>query len=274
MSMYPQPGPPPNQRLADLELRLASAEQLIYRMRRDTFAYRAEAMVRRAGRAPSLPVIFQAQFGEDTALWEIFGGKLDGFFIEVGAYDGEKFSVSFAYEAVGWKGVLIEAIPAAYEKCRALRKNSRVVHAALSKPGHPPTAKFTVSTQIEMLSYLHGDAHHVADIRRRQLPTATVEVPVMTMDEVLKEHTGPIDFVSIDVEGDEVNLLEGFELERFKPRVLMIEDSAMKPDSAVLRYMAAKPYDLIGGVGVNRLYVRRGDEDIYARLKRMEMFLE
>lgn len=262
------------QRLADVEGRIAGLEQQIFRLRRDAFAYRAESMLRRAGRAPALPVLFQAQFGEDTALWEILGGKLDGFFIEVGAYDGEKFSVSYGFEAVGWKGVLIEAIPAAYEKCRALRKNSRVVHAALSKPGHPPTATFTVSTQIEMLSYLRADAHHLADFERRQLPRQTVDVPVMTMNEVLSGHSGVIDFVSIDVEGGEIDLLEGFDLERFRPRVLMIEDSAMLPDSAVLRYMQAKPYEHIGAVGVNRLYVRHGDEDIFARLKRMQDFLE
>ncbi len=262
------------QRLADLEGRIGGLEQQIFRLRRDAFAYRAESMLRRAGRAPALPVLFQAQFGEDTVLWEILGGKLDGFFVEVGAYDGEKFSVSYGFESVGWKGVLIEAIPAAYEKCRALRKNSRVVHAALSKPGHPPTATFTVSTQIEMLSYLTADAHHLADFERRQLPRQTVRVPVMTMNDVLKDHTGPIDFVSVDVEGGEVDLLEGFDLERFRPRLLMIEDSAMKPDSAVLRYMEGKPYELVGGAGVNRLYVRRGDQDIFARLKRMQDFLE
>ncbi len=270
------------QRLAELEARLAQSEQQIFRLRRDAFAYRAEALLRKAGRQPRLPVSFNAQFGEDTVLWELLGCPLDGFFIEVGAYDGEKFSVSYGFEAMGWKGLLVEAIPAAYDKCRAARPGSRVVHAALSRPGHPPTATFTVSTSVEMLSYLKADPHHLADFERRKLPTATVEVPVMTMNDALAacQHTGAVDFASIDVEGGEVDLLDGFDLERWRPRLLMIEDSAMQADSAVLRWMqgggggGGRAYEHIGNTGVNRLYARRDDADIAARLKRMRDFLE
>ena len=54
---------------------------------------------------------FRSQFGEDALLWDFFAGQLDGFFIEVGAFDGYNYSVSYAFECIGWDGLLIEAHP-------------------------------------------------------------------------------------------------------------------------------------------------------------------
>jgi hypothetical protein len=93
---------------------------------KDTIAYWVEAhrnlkrrvcvdevndQLRLAGRTATLPVDFSAQFGEDILLWDIFRGQNDGFFIEVGAYDGVELSVSYIFEALGWRGLLVEALP-------------------------------------------------------------------------------------------------------------------------------------------------------------------
>lgn len=268
-------GDPQSQRLDIIEARLRMQDAQIADLRRDAYAYRVESRLREEGVTPSLPVRFRSQFGEDTTLWDLFGGKRDGFFLEVGAYDGKHFSVSYAFEAAGWRGVLIEAIPEAAEQCRANRPGSRVVHAALGGPGHAPTATFTVAQGRELLSYLHTDEHHLRQIRGSGVSTREVTVPVMTMNEVLGEHAGPIDFASIDVEGAEVELLKGFDLERFRPRVLLIEDSTLGADTPVVRFMAERAaYRYLGTVGVNRLYVRADDRDIFDRMGRRRENME
>src|SRR5437773_6915813 len=81
------------------------------RLRKRLFRLEAIERLRERGRAPALPVWFRSQFGEDAVLWECFEDQADGFFIEVGAYDGISLSVSYAFESIGWKGVLIEAQP-------------------------------------------------------------------------------------------------------------------------------------------------------------------
>lgn len=264
-----------SKRLDNIEAYLHYQAKQITELRRDAYAYRVESLLRERGVTPRLPVRFRSQYGEDTALWDLFGGKLDGFFIEVGAYDGMHLSVSYAFEAVGWKGVLIEALPEMAAKCQENRPGSRVVQAALSAPGTGPTMRFTVAQGQEVLSYLHSDAHHQRLIQTSKVATREVSVPVTTMNEVLREHTGPIDFASIDVEGAEVNLLSGFDLERFKPRVLLIEDSTLAQDTPVLRYMSQKPsYRLYGTVGINRLYIRADDADIFGRLDRRQRDME
>ena len=48
---------------------------------------------------------------------------------------------------------------------------------------------------------------------------------MLTLDEILAGAREPMDFVSIDVEGSELDVLGGFDLERFAPQVLIIEDN-------------------------------------------------
>ncbi len=54
------------------------------------------------------------------AKWEaLLGRRLSGFFVEVGAYDGEKFSNTSCFADVGWSGLYVEPIAEFAEKCRA-----------------------------------------------------------------------------------------------------------------------------------------------------------
>jgi len=55
---------------------------------------------------------FTAQENEDVFLYELFEGKRSGRYIEVGAHDGQHLSVTLPFEALGWRGVLIEPVPA------------------------------------------------------------------------------------------------------------------------------------------------------------------
>src|SRR5437762_915560 len=55
------------------------------RLRRRVYRSEALAALREAGREPSIPLEFRSQCGEDLWLWDLFEGKPDGFFIEVGA---------------------------------------------------------------------------------------------------------------------------------------------------------------------------------------------
>jgi hypothetical protein len=52
-------------------------------------------------------VEFRSQCGEDALIWDAFNGQLDGFYIEVGAFNGYDFSVTYALDCIGWNGLLI-----------------------------------------------------------------------------------------------------------------------------------------------------------------------
>jgi FkbM family methyltransferase len=266
-------------RLRQLTRRLAGIEADLVRARRRLYADEAARALAAARREPRLPIRFTSQYGEDLLLWDIFAGKLDGFFIEVGAYDGYTLSVTYPFESVGWRGVLIEALPQRAEQCRLRRPHSRIVHGALSHRGSSGTTTFTTIVGAEgsdMLSYLSTHARHTRLIDSRDDRRQTVTVPLTTMDDVLKDHppSTPIDFAVIDVEGAELDLLDGFDLDRFHPRVLVIEDKTKAKDSPLHALMTARNYRLATWIGINRVYIRADQPELLRRATEASAVLE
>jgi FkbM family methyltransferase len=213
-----------------------------------------------ARREPVYPVEFKSQFGEDALIWTLCAGQLDGFFIEVGAFDGYNYSATYALECVGWEGLLIEAIPERADECRARRTRSRVVHAALGAV-HGGNATFTVTEDAHagMFSYVAGIATQKKSVA--STPSRIVSVPLTTMNELLGDRREAIDAAVIDVEGSELSLLAGFDLRKYRPKVLLIEDNSRGSDSTLADYMTGFPYTQIAWLKVNRVYVR---EDLAA----------
>ena len=62
--------------------------------------------------------------------------------------------------------------------------------------------------------------------RRAHCPKASIEVPIRTLDSILDEANAParLDFLSIDVEGHEIDVLRGFDFARWNPRLILLED--------------------------------------------------
>jgi FkbM family methyltransferase len=240
------------------QLQQASMEQ--ERLRKRVSALEASEAVRRAGREARMPVEFRSQYGEDAFLWDFFGGQLEGFFIEVGAFDGYHFSVSYAFECIGWEGLLVEAIPERHAECVKRRPHSRVVHAALSRRGSSGTAEFTVTEDPlgGMFSYFQPDPSHVESEWVKAAKRRTVKVPLMTMNELLADRTREIDFAVIDVEGNELLLLDGFDLSKHRPKMMMIEDNRISKggNPELGRLMEQSAYKEVARLAVNRVFVR------------------
>ncbi len=233
-----------------------------------------ELAMHRMGRQPTKPVQFRSQYSEDVVLWSLFkpeylAGKPLGLVIEVGAFDGMQFSVSYSLECAGWPCLLIEGIPQRAEQCKTNRPDARVVHAALGRPGAPSTTQFTVVDDQfgGMLSYNNSDKSHIAQIAANQQRTTVHTVPQTTMNELLRDETREIDVAVIDVEGGEPELLAGFDLLRHKPKVLVIEDNSRAENSPVQMFMSTQPYVLASWVSCNRLYIRADLTSWLARLQ-------
>lgn len=242
---------------------------LIRATRQRLYALEASHRLAAVARQPRYPIEFKSQFGEDLLIYDLFDGKPEGFFIEVGAFNGYDLSVTYGLECMGWNGLLIEAIPERAQQCRERRKHSRVVHAALSRRGSEGTTTFTVTDDDYggMLSYHHPDAHHVKGVSA--LNRKTVTVPLTTMDELLKDHGGEIDAASIDVEGGEVPLLQGFDLMKHRPKLLLLEENTGGKDPSLANYMKTQPYVLMGWIEVNMVYIRADLTDLQARCRRL-----
>lgn len=217
--------------------------------------------------------LFRAQFGEDRVLWELFRQKRDGYFIEVGAYDGVSLSNTYFLEQMGWRGILVEPIRELCQKASAARPRSRVVHAACGRKGQRGSTKFTVAQNVPVLSYLKADQDHVDRCLREGATLVEIEVPLVSLDDILMHERSQappgaspwagnagwrIDLVSIDTEGCELDVLDGFSLDRFKPRILVIEND--RPAGAAIEpYLAERGYRKFHRQTINDFYLRNDD---------------
>ncbi len=216
------------------------------------------------------PDLFRSQFGEDRILWRLFGGRRDGFFIEVGAFDGVSLSTTWFFEQMGWRGILIEPVAELCAKCVAARPRSRVVHAAAGRRNAGRTIKLTHAVGKAFLSFTSTDAEHVERCRREGATLVESEVALVTLTDVLNETRRgdfpcgspwrdgrwAIDLVSIDTEGAELDVLDGFDLDRFRPMVVMVEND--RPSGAAIEpYLAERGYARIHRQVINDIYVRR-----------------
>lgn len=230
----------------------------------------AKAKLSELGRGARLPVEFRSQFGEDVLIWNLLDGQMDGYIIECGAFDGVHFAVSSVFDALGWDCLCVEAIPERFEQCRKNRPHSRVENAALSHRKAPATATFTVTDDPfgGMLSYLTTSDFHKNAAAVKNAPQRSVTVPCTTMNALLETDSrlkGPVDVAVIDVEGGEVDLLDGFDLHKWKPRLLLLEDNEMGQDPKLGNYMASQPYVFVGWHDVNRVYVRADETALLNR---------
>jgi len=192
-----------------------------------------------------------SQWGEDLTVWEFFHRAPRGFFVEVGANEPANLSQTFLLEQKGWTGILVEPQPACCERLRQLRPRSTVVEAACGSPAQKGKALFRIASHHDRSSLAGLEPDPDVEF------TGTIPVDVVTLDEVLAKAGNPkVDFLSIDVEGAEWEVLGGFNLSRHAPALVLLEDHVVS--LRLHSHMKAHAYKLVRRTGSNNWYVPAG----------------
>lgn len=154
-----------------------------------------------------------------------------GFFIEAGANDGVRQSNTYYLEKrLGWTGLLVEPVPRLAERCRKSRKNSIVEQCILVGP--EDSGRSFELMDLDLMTFVVDQEQqgrdtetHIREAERVQgITRAVVEAPGYTLSELLDRHgVTSIDLLSLDVEGLERTVLSGLDLERHRPRFVLVE---------------------------------------------------
>lgn len=200
---------------------------------------------------------YYSQFREDRLLEQIFKDKDAGTCVEVGAHDGVTGSNTYLFEKKGWRCVLVEPVPELCERMRRFRTGIVVNCAASSMPGE---TTFFVSESVESWSALHLTESQQARITTGEATVREITVLKRKLDDILDEaRVSAVDFVSIDVEGHELEVLKGFSIEKFRPRIIIVEDNPDQEDTNVSIYLEGKRYTNFFRTGVNNWYAIKSD---------------
>ena len=201
--------------------------------------------------------ISYAQRYEDTHLLRAFGEQASGFYIDIGAGHPVYDNVSFAFYLRGWSGVTVEPNPWLAQLSEAVRpRDIRVQSLVGEQPGEATYYLVEdfhgLSTTIEDHA---GAAQSVFGKRSQQMT-----MPVTTLQALCEQYApDAIDFLKIDVEGAEREVILGGDWRRFRPKVVLAE--ALAPMTMAAAFEAWEPLLLNNGYrfayfdSLNRYYV-------------------
>ncbi len=181
---------------------------------------------------------------ESSIVWDFFNKARQGVFVEVGANHPTLENQTWFLEQQGWSGVLVEPNPELYKLLQEKRPRSCVVQAAAGAQ----------NGEVDLLlgvNHLHSTLAPVLD---DPLSGNKVRVRLRTMNSILTE-TGlaKIDFLSIDVEGVELQVLQGLDLPKYSPQLILIEEH--RRDYTKHFYLRRHGYRLVKRTGRNNWYV-------------------
>lgn len=198
---------------------------------------------------------FYGQHGEDFLLDKIFGGKKNGFYVEIGCLDGIEFSNTYYFENIGWKGICVEAHKDFIQELRKNRPHAEIVHCAVGEKDIEQVTFY--ANKIGSLSTLDKKEEERWEKNYKEFFTGFEEqqVKMKTLTTIFDELGSPsIDFVSLDIEGYEVKALSGLDLNKYKPRVFVIEYKDEDHKKGLEDILLPAGYNYLGTIGCNLFY--------------------
>lgn len=200
--------------------------------------------------------MFYSQFGEDKLLSTYFDNDYKGVCVEVGAYDGITGSNTYHFEQKGWKTLCIEPIPESFNKCKSIR--NEVINCCVSDY-EKDNIDFTVirlqDNNTSAISSLKIDERLIESHSSLINNIEKIIVNVKTLNTIFKETRFPkdIDFISIDTENTELEVLKGLDFNIYNVKFLVIENNFN--ESIVEEYLVTKNFKKILRNAVNDFYV-------------------
>jgi FkbM family methyltransferase len=201
---------------------------------------------------------FYSQEGQDKFLMTLdcIKTKKDGYFVDIGANDGVKFSNTKLLEDIGWNGVCVEPLPETFEKLK-VNRNCIVCNYAISqKEGEIDFQQ--IFGEVEMLSGIVDsyDERHVARIKTElELhggERRIIKVKSVPFSKLIDRHN--IDYLSIDVEGAEMEVLRSIDFSKHNITIISIENNY---NSAYIpNFLSEKGYKCVSIIGHDWFFIK------------------
>lgn len=166
-----------------------------------------------------------------------------GYFIEIGGADGIENSNTFYLEKyLGWDGVCIEANPQLFKSLNENRSCKKINTACGQTSGDE--LEFICKDQFSGFLKFSKKYRALLLNEKKQNPKASLFIPVRTLTEVLCEVNAPsvIDFLSLDVEGAELDVLKGLDFKLFTVKHMIIEHNNEQPKRMNIRRFLQETY--------------------------------
>jgi len=209
--------------------------------------------------------MYYSQCQQDQYLNEkYFKNKTNGFFVDVGAYDGVTGSNSlFFEESLDWSGICIEPLPEIYDNLIVNRSSDNIKCAIDVEEGKVDFIRNTGYTeQISGIAKYYDKRHY--DRLLREIDglegdggvhpgagnTETIVVNTMRLETIFDEHdVSFVDYLSVDVEGAELQVMKSVDYDNVHVDIIGFEDNFPDNSMKVVEFLQSIGFGMLGKLG-------------------------
>ncbi len=183
---------------------------------------------------------------EDLVLMHIFQDVQQGFYLDIGAFHPEKHSNTFLLHKYGWVGINVDAMPGVIDLFKKARPND--VNLEIGIADKVGTLDFYISQNNTLFNSF--DASFQQDLVSQDVKKITVATKPLSLilDENLPANRR-IDLLSIDVEGFELKVLQSNQWDKYRPRIILIEDFTTfideLPENECVKFLQQQGYRVL-----------------------------
>jgi FkbM family methyltransferase len=213
---------------------------------------------------------FYSQTGEDAILAHLLFDQDSGFYVDVGAFHPIKYSNTYYFYRRGWTGINIEPTPGQIDLFRRERPRDINLAFAVGRASGP-----ICLTTFDDPAVNSADKHmidrHINTGRFH--PTGEISVEAYPLAEILETYMPPgkaLTFLSVDVEGMELEVLQSHDWDRFRARFIAVEwveplSAKSAISSGVHRFLDQHKYELICKTPATLIFCEREIADAASR---------
>lgn len=179
-----------------------------------------------------------SQLQQDLLVLQHYPKNLSGYYVDIGASDGIELSNTYLLERVGWKGICVEVEEESYKKLLTNRSCLCVNSAVYSVADKELT--FRICKNDRMLSGLENT---IDKLRVKDYTTKKVKTETLT--QILDRANAPnfIEYLSLDVEGGEYNVLRGIDFDKYTFGLIHLEHNYKEINRMEIRnFLTEKGY--------------------------------
>jgi FkbM family methyltransferase len=182
-----------------------------------------------------------SQLNQDVDVIQFYKNKENGYFIEIGANDGINLSNSYLLEKnYNWKGICVEPIPDIFNKLKNNRPNSICVNKAIYS-----YSDIILKFNIASCDLLSGIVEHINCHKSSLNNGKIIDVQTISMNDLLDNNNAPnfIDYLSIDTEGSEFEILKTIDYDKYTFGIIHVEHNYVEPQRTNMKeFLLSKNY--------------------------------
>ena len=184
-----------------------------------------------------------SMYGEDIFIVEYFRKKNNGFYIDVGCYHPIHINNTYLLHKKGWSGINIDIHQLSIDLFNYLRPDDVNLNCAISNKNE--VTEMFYQKELSQISTIEKQQAKIAfqgNIKKSKIQSLTLDALLEKINFTDKK----LDLLDIDVEGADLKVLKGFNIEKFKPELICVEINEKDiKNSEIYKYLSNFSYELV-----------------------------